>query len=110
MEKDAFNSAEGYPLIRIPPFEIIKSYLDAALDIPVPPHFEICVDLSAYAMVQAFFNHVMDGVQAMDRNLTIEFAAGDLMAGVPKLINGDLGPRPETFPKQYLRVWLSNVP
>jgi hypothetical protein len=60
--------------------------------------------------VAQFFELVVDAIQKLQEGLKIEIIVGDVFTGVPKLIAGELGPRPKEFPTSYTRMFLSNVP
>ncbi|KAF6758074.1 hypothetical protein DFP72DRAFT_889855 [Ephemerocybe angulata] len=102
-------SYRGYPVISSSPHDILRFYLDAAIYIPEIPN-KLSLDTTAFAIVIQFFRLAMQGIDELDEDLTVEFVAGDVIAGIGKLVNGDLGPRPAHFPKKYLRMWLNNVP
>ena len=102
-------SVGGYPIISSSPHNVLRFYLDAAMYIPEVIK-QLTVDTSAFAIMMQFFGLAMEGVEELEDDLTVEFVADDVTAGVAKLVNGDLGPRPDHFPKKYLRVWLNNVP
>lgn len=96
-------------MISSSPFDILRFYLDAAIYIPEVPN-NLTLDTSAFAIMLQFFGLATQGLDELGDNLTVEFVAEDVTAGVAKLVNGDHGPRPDHFPNKYLRMWLNNVP
>ncbi|KAJ3539009.1 hypothetical protein NMY22_g4929 [Coprinellus aureogranulatus] len=102
-------SHNGYPVISSSPFDILRFYLDAAIYLPEVPN-KLTLDTSAFAIMLQFFRLATQGMDELEDDLTVEFVAHDVTAGIAKLVNGDLGPRPAHFPKKFLRMWLNNVP
>lgn len=101
----------GYPREVVKPFSSINTYAKAVAEFGPrrPPAY--CKGSNAYDLTAQFFDLVVDSIGALEEGLTLEIMVGDLMAGTSKLIAGDLSlSRPESFPKKYTRMWLSNVP
>lgn len=65
---------------------------------------------SGFAASSGFFEMVADAIWELQNKLKIEMVVGDVITGVSKLFNGDLGERPKEFPTTYTRMFLSNVP
>ncbi|PPR04334.1 hypothetical protein CVT24_013372, partial [Panaeolus cyanescens] len=74
---------------------------------------ELSVDQTSFMVIRQMFDSVKRCFEVFDSRkdaLNLEFVCADLYSGLPKLLAGDMGPRPSTFPKKYLRMWLSNTP
>lgn len=73
---------------------------------------EISLDQTSFVLMQQFFDSVRQSLAMMDpdEDVMLEFVCCELYSGLPKLIAGDFGNRPESFPTKYLRMWLSNTP
>jgi len=76
---------------------------------------------TSFAVFQRLFGAARDAISLLvdgpakgkgkgTTKLVLEFVCSELYTGLPKLIEGDIGPRPESYPKKYLRMWLSNTP
>ncbi|TCD63146.1 hypothetical protein EIP91_005905 [Steccherinum ochraceum] len=64
----------------------------------------------SFAIVNTFFDHVADGLKALEGRITLEILQGDLMHELAKMRMGTDHSRPSRFPRSYTRMWLSNVP
>ena len=65
---------------------------------------------AGFAVTSQFFDQAADALAQLQKTLMIEIVVGDVITGVAKLFNGELGRRPPKFPKEYSRMFLSNVP
>lgn len=67
-------------------------------------------DCPSYSSVQIFFSGVVESLKALQGHIKLEILHGDLMHELAKMrLGGDVS-RPINFPRQYTRMWLSNVP
>ncbi|KAF9558523.1 hypothetical protein CPC08DRAFT_763920 [Agrocybe pediades] len=104
IESDGDKDPYAYPLSADEPLKLsgmLSKYIDRRNQLgPVP----------AYAACSRFFELVAGAMLYMEDVLTIELIYGDATSSLPKLFAGDLGSRPAKFPKEYSRIFLSNVP
>ncbi|PPR04335.1 hypothetical protein CVT24_013373 [Panaeolus cyanescens] len=104
---------DGYPIV---PFEEDPSYqfLQA---LRTTHHYPDAKDLqmsqTGFVIMRQLFglvNQCFNTFDPLGDGLTLEFVCSELYSGLPKLIAGDFGPRPTSFPTKYKRIWLSNTP
>ncbi|KAF9040856.1 hypothetical protein BJ165DRAFT_1613427 [Panaeolus papilionaceus] len=113
-ENLAFSAPGGYPeltfdedpsMTMMGVLQVVRHYRDV--------HTQLSFDQTSFAIMQQVFDSVRECFTYMDSRhdaLTLEFVCTELCAGLPKVIAGDFGPRPASFPTKYKRMWLSNVP
>jgi hypothetical protein len=92
------------------PYDNIDGFAKAVKEFQLtkPPTF--CAGESSFDISSQYFEMVADAIRTLHEGLKIEIIVGDVMSGIPRLLEGDMAPRPDTFPKKYTRMWLSNVP
>ncbi|KAF5319697.1 hypothetical protein D9619_008661 [Psilocybe cf. subviscida] len=100
----------GYTIDIPNPFNNIDGYAKAVKEFQLksPPTF--CSGSNSFDITAQYFEIVADAIEALRDGLKIEILLGDVISGVPRLLEGDLATRPDSFPKEYTRMWLSNVP
>ncbi len=67
-------------------------------------------DCPAFSILSMFFDGVVEAITNLKGHLTLELLQGDLNEELVKMQNGDDVTRPQSFPRKYTRIWLSNVP
>ncbi|KAF9480633.1 hypothetical protein BDN70DRAFT_600662 [Pholiota conissans] len=106
----ALSDKSGYPNINGTEFDSIASFAEFSklFRRGAPPAF--CSGKTSFATMAQFFDLVTDAIDRLQDNLKFEVINHDVFIGVQKLVAGELGPRPNKFPKTYTRMYLSNVP
>lgn len=108
------NRAKGYPADMTTffdysgceYFELTASSLEEKDTAPA-----YCTYKNGFGVMTHFFAMVAASLARLKNVLTIEMVVEDVISGVPRLLAGDLPPRrPASFPRNYTRMWLSNVP
>ncbi|KAH6901879.1 hypothetical protein BKA70DRAFT_1307700 [Coprinopsis sp. MPI-PUGE-AT-0042] len=108
-EHPAFATPGGIPILHTAnPFPLANDIMHWI--VPFRDAGTLLVQETTWVVVSMFFDSVSRAMSMMYDDVTIEFCCAELCNGLPRLIAGDLGPRPATFPKKYLRMWLSNTP
>lgn len=64
----------------------------------------------SFSILENFFSAVVDALQEMKGSITLEVIQGDIFHELRKIRLGEETSRPTEFPRQYARIWLSNVP
>lgn len=64
----------------------------------------------SFTIVNNFFSAVVDSLRALKGSLIIEIIQGDIFQELKKMRTAEDISRPVRFPRQYTRMWLSNVP
>ncbi|KAF9529061.1 hypothetical protein CPB83DRAFT_853145 [Crepidotus variabilis] len=112
-ENSHFGGGVGYPAVSGTPYDHLFSFG------PFNKLFErsllrkkslITGDITAFDIMGRFFELASEALFLLRNALKIEVVVGDVMMGVARLVHGDLGERPKTFPDKWMRVFLSNVP
>ena len=67
-------------------------------------------DNPAFSAVKTFFEVVVSSIRSLRGHFRLEIVCGDLMHQLVNLRLGGDPSRPPTFPAEFLRMWLSNVP
>ncbi|OCH87485.1 hypothetical protein OBBRIDRAFT_837319 [Obba rivulosa] len=67
-------------------------------------------DQFAYKISECFFNGVADALKIVKDRVMLEFVCGGITEELTKMRAGVQSTRPASFPTQYTRMWLSNVP
>ncbi|KAF9026023.1 hypothetical protein BDZ89DRAFT_1067865 [Hymenopellis radicata] len=67
-------------------------------------------DCPSFSILSMFFDGVVEAIANLKGHLTLELLQGDLNEELVKMQNGDDVTRPQSFPRKYTRIWLSNVP
>ena len=63
-----------------------------------------------FGVTDRFFEGVLNAFKTMKGKITIEFILGDISFELAKMrLKSDVS-RPSGFPREYTRMWLSNVP
>lgn len=65
-------------------------------------------DCPSFSIVSFFFNGVVDALRTLKGKIKWEVLQGDMCQTLVKMRLGD--ERPASFPRKYMRMWLSNVP
>lgn len=63
----------------------------------------------AFSYVAAFFERVVDVVKTLQNSVQLEFICGEINTELAK-VRLQTDSRPASFPKQFTRIWLSNIP
>ncbi|KAF9526018.1 hypothetical protein CPB83DRAFT_908722 [Crepidotus variabilis] len=63
-----------------------------------------------FAHVMTFFGGVMEVIKVMKNRLKVEIICGEVNSELLKMKLGTDSTRPEKFPRQFTRMWVSNVP
>ncbi|ESK89838.1 hypothetical protein Moror_823 [Moniliophthora roreri MCA 2997] len=72
---------------------------------------KIDADCPSYSIVSIFFDAVNDSLAQLSGHIKLEILLGEYNGELIKMRNGDdVEDRPESFPRQYTRMWLSNIP
>ena len=67
-------------------------------------------DTLAWDTCKVFFEDVAEALRTLESHITLEAICGGLSEELAKMrFKGD-SVRPVNFPRQYTRMWLSNVP
>ncbi|KAF9529063.1 hypothetical protein CPB83DRAFT_893776 [Crepidotus variabilis] len=76
------------------------------------PELVLPLGANSFGIQAEFFRHVVEAIRYLytESKVHIELVCSDAISGLGKLVAGDLDPRPDTFPKSFARMWLSNVP
>ncbi|KAF8962202.1 hypothetical protein BDZ97DRAFT_1920671 [Flammula alnicola] len=104
-ENPEFGGEGGYPLIHSNPYDTLLSFSDFIISFYSPPFAK-----SGASIMNRFFEVVADSIDILKGNIKMELVATDVITGIPKLLAGDFGRRPEGSPANFTRMWLSNVP
>ncbi|KAG2006704.1 hypothetical protein CC2G_014457 [Coprinopsis cinerea AmutBmut pab1-1] len=108
-EHQCFAAPGGYPVISsADPFQTFNDCLNFVL--PFREKGEVSLDQTGFRIIQQLFDSVRQTMDLLEGSITLEFLCSELYSGLPRLIAGDFGPRPASYPKKYLRMWLSNTP
>ncbi|THH22549.1 hypothetical protein EUX98_g8146 [Antrodiella citrinella] len=103
----------GYPNLGFDIFSVV-SFLQYACErfglLGSQARKQVDEDCPAFSIGETFFDGVVDGLKAMQGHIKLEVIHGDLMHELAKMrLNADYS-RPTQFPRNYTRMWLSNVP
>ncbi|KDR74925.1 hypothetical protein GALMADRAFT_269119 [Galerina marginata CBS 339.88] len=101
-----FSKHHGYPVIPLFPQRTLASA--NSLNIRFGGRMRRIYGKSAFGIMSTFFDLVASSMQALKP--TIEVVLADVITVIPRLVSGELGHRPDDFPSQFIRMWLSNVP
>ncbi|KAH9476906.1 hypothetical protein JR316_0010822 [Psilocybe cubensis] len=100
---------DGYPQEPSHPYEILPSLANFTKEIK-GTHTPSSNGCCGFVASSGFFDLVADAMLELEGAIKVEIIVGDVITGLPKLLNGDLGVRPNDFPQCYSRMFLSNVP
>ena len=67
-------------------------------------------DCPSFSVADIFFTGVVEGLRSLRGRIKLEIIQGDLVHELAKMRLGGDSSRPADFPRQYMRMWLSNVP
>ncbi|KAG2006762.1 hypothetical protein CC2G_014507 [Coprinopsis cinerea AmutBmut pab1-1] len=102
------DSTEPYPRVTDNPFDALFRFLtktrEAVKDKQMSP------GKTAIAIATNWFMLASDVMAWWGEKLTVEILVGDVYRAMPLLVEGDLGPRPEGFPRKYMRVGMNTLP
>lgn len=64
----------------------------------------------SFSVLKKFFSAVIDALRKLKGSLVLEIIQGDIFQELRKIRLGEDASRPTGFPREYTRMWLSNVP
>lgn len=68
------------------------------------------MESTAWDVCSVFFETAATALKTLERKVTLEFMVGELCDELAKMRHDSQTTRPDTFPRKYTRMWLSNVP
>ncbi|KAF9529083.1 hypothetical protein CPB83DRAFT_853195 [Crepidotus variabilis] len=98
----------GYPLLPHPFYSCLFSFEEFCK--PYVTTSDRRASKTAFAIMSRFFELAANALYTLRKSLVIEIVVGDLLADIPRLIQGEFGARPPNSPNEYVRMWLSNIP
>lgn len=107
---EPLSCPSGYPDLSLNIFGLIKQLADftGAQDEGDSPNRRR--DVSAYDITKAFFHRTVQSLRVVEKQITLEFLCGGLPEELSKMRSRVYVARPISFPTQFTRMWLSNVP
>ena len=106
-----FLHRNGYRDIRDNFFDVIDNVEAFLNDLrALPAQNNLDEERLAWDVCDVYFEQVASALKALGQQITLEFLLGGLSEEVVKMRYGDDETRPKVFPKEYTRMWLSNVP
>ncbi|KAG6908799.1 hypothetical protein DXG01_003246 [Tephrocybe rancida] len=101
------GTEKGYPNNVFDIFTIVQQLAafneEMSLDRPVDKN------APAFCHTVTFFDNLVTAVKELGESVQVEFICGDVNREMSK-IRLHTDSRPDTFPKKFTRIWLSNVP
>jgi hypothetical protein len=111
MEAPGWSSDPRYPDLNLDIFQLPKAiheFLDR-FGLSTPKVVGNGPPSPSYAHVTAFFGGVVEALNVMKDQVTLELLCGELTQELSRMRFGGHEDRPETFPTEYTRAYLSNV-
>ncbi|OBZ76423.1 hypothetical protein A0H81_03125 [Grifola frondosa] len=105
-----WGNDNGYPLLRLDVFapigmvEQFNNHLHLGGKAPKE------AEDRAFRSCAVFFDAVADAIKGLSGRLTLEILVGGLSEELAKMKFGADQARPSEFPREFTRMWLSNVP
>ncbi|TFK84367.1 hypothetical protein K466DRAFT_625040 [Polyporus arcularius HHB13444] len=105
-----FPRGDGYPEMRVNMFDLVN-HLHRFNVRGKPGKPKLPANATAWDVCSTFFDEVVAALKTLKSRITLEFICGGLHEELAKIrLEGDQSARPKEFPKQFMRVWLSNFP
>jgi len=108
-ENSDYGQENGYPKVSNNPFETITSFAEYSKEFE-RSKYKSSSGCCSFVACSRFFEMVADALWELQNTLKVEIVVEDAIMALPKLFAGELGQRPKTFPREYSRIFLSNVP
>jgi hypothetical protein len=112
MEKSSWSPVSRYPDLTLDPFQAptqIHQFVQR-FGLGKPKVVGKGPLDPAYTHITAFFGAVVKALKDIKNNVQLEFLCGELTQELSKMRMGGREDMPDTFPTEFTRAYLSNIP